>query len=561
MIFLHYTGHLLRGRDDPRWQLPRTQLEQRVADFLVKHGVGRVYGSLACGADLLVVEQALLRGIEVVAFVPYGIERFEALSVRMGGEEEVARYRRVLQRLPEMRLLPLAESGETAFRLTSERAMRAAREDALGRGAGVLQLALWDGCPGVQGTAGDVAAWMAAGGRTRILKLPEGVLDDTGAQPARLDDERIASYLLGEEVQRAWRAAGLKLREAAVFHAARLLEGVFRTASKRLGLGIRTQEIHACIEALAGARRLDEPTRIAAHALRRAGNDVRHVQRSLGGEEHWVALAFARLVVRWYASRFSGGMRLADADLDLPATPYDPLIQRLLHASTERDMRDILPELHAGLKLAPMLANVVIEKAIDLRLWGDAEKLIRVAERLESRNRRTLELKALLQSRRGHPERAIELLGNLKIQPFDSELPGILAGAYKRVWLQRGNALHLHKATDLYMRAWRSSQAPYVGINAAACQSWSGNAVEARDIARQVIQVVTQQARHWPEDDSDYLNWDFYSLSTMTEALWLSGDLEGAQEWERHALARGGEQGAPVEVFIEQMALHRRHER
>src|SRR5690606_11462134 len=90
MIFLHYTGHLLRGEDDPRWQTPRERLEQRVADVLAEHGVSRVYGSLACGADLLVVEQALALGIEVVAFVPYGLERFEELSVRMRSEEHTS---------------------------------------------------------------------------------------------------------------------------------------------------------------------------------------------------------------------------------------------------------------------------------------------------------------------------------------------------------------------------------------------------------------------------------------------------------------------------------------
>jgi len=557
MIFLHYTGHLLRGEDDPRWQTPRERLEQRVADVLAEHGVSRVYGSLACGADLLVVEQALALGIEVVAFVPYGLERFEELSVRMGGAAEVVRYRRALEQLVEVRVLPLSASGEAAFRLTSERAMQSLWQEARVAGVEVLQLALWDGQSGDQGTAGDVARWAALGGRTVHLRLPEGVVDAAVADDARLREVRIASYRLVDEVSRAWRAAALEMREAAVFHAARLLEGIFRTAGKRLGM--KFQETYAGIEALSGARCLDEPVRIAAHAVRQVGNDVRHVQRVLGEDEHWIALAFVRLILHWYGSRFSHGLRMTEAELMLPATPHDLLVQRLLHVQSGAQMREILPDLYDALARAPLLVSVAIEKAIDLRLWKEAERLIRSAERLDGRDRRILELNALLHSRKGQPERAIELLERLKIRPYDSELPGILAGAHKRVWQRRGNPLHLRKARSLYLQAWRTSQSPYVGVNAAACLSWSGEQSEAGKVARQVIEALHQQARYWPKDDADRLNWDFYSLATMAEALWLSGQVSEAQEWESHALSRGREQGAPVDIFVEQMALHRQH--
>lgn len=558
MTFFHYTGHLLRGLGDPRWQTSRTDLENLVGRVMDDYGVSRIYGSLACGADLLVVEQALKRGIDVVAFVPYGLEQFERLSVAIGGDSEVARYRRVLDQLSEVRLLPLAESADISFRLTSDRAMKAVREDARVRGAHCFQLALWDGLLGEQGTAGDVKAWAESGGHTVHLKLPEGELQPYNDQAIiRLNSERIASYRLGDEVERAWRAATVGLREAAVLYAARLLEGIFRSASKRLNLALKTSETHAYIEALAGARCLDESVRVAAHALRRVGNEVRHVQRSLGEDEHWIALAFARLIVRWYGSDFRGGLQLPKADLSLPSTGYDWLIEKLLHVQTPEEMVDFMPELHRCLKQAPLLATIAIEKAIDLKLWHQAERLIQTAQRMESRNRRILELRALLFSRRGQPERAIELLSPLKIRPFDSELPGILAGAHKRVWQQQGNALHLHKASNLYMRAWRSTQSPYVGINAAACQSWRGNEQAAREISLHVIKGLEQQASHWPQDDSERVNWDFYSLATMAEAHWLCGEYAVAEEWEGHALTSGREQGAPVEVFVEQMAVHR----
>src|SRR5690606_2804327 len=152
----------------------------------------------------------------------------------------------------------------------------------------------------------------------------------------------------------------------------------------------------------------------------------------------------------------------------------------------------------------------------------EAERLIRRAERLDGRDRRILELNALLHSRKGQPERAIELLERLKIRPYDSELPGILAGAHKRVWQRRGNPLHLRKARSLYLQAWRTSQSPYVGVNAAACLSWSGVQSEAGKVARQVIEAPHQQARYWQKDDADRLHWAFYRLATMAEALWRS---------------------------------------
>ncbi|MEA5446784.1 tetratricopeptide repeat-containing protein, partial [Gammaproteobacteria bacterium AB-CW1] len=209
---------------------------------------------------------------------------------------------------------------------------------------------------------------------------------------------------------------------------------------------------------------------------------------------------------------------------------------------------------------APILSTTLIERAIDLGAWRMAEELLRRARARSFYNQRIIEMEALLHSRQGNPEKAIQLLRPKKYsgRSHQHEAKGILAGAYKRVWQQSGDAGQLKKAAELYAEAWKRSEQTdtYCGINSAACSLWMGDADNATRIAAQVEKTLARQSSHWQKSNGDVGTWHFYDLATMAEALLIQQKPEHA-DWERDTLLAAKTQGAPLAVFQGQMQRHR----
>jgi hypothetical protein len=113
--------------------------------------------------------------------------------------------------------------------------------------------------------------------------------------------------------------------------------------------------------------------------------------------------------------------------------------------------------------------------------------------------------------------------------------------------------------TTGYLKTSEFAGDTYVGINAAACARWVGNLPRSQQIAEQIIKRLTRVSRHWTRSADQTVVWDFWSLATMSEALWLTGQHEQAAAWEARAIALGTENGSPVEIFAGQMQRHRDH--
>jgi len=165
---IHYCGHMFAA--DRRVE---ARLAAAIAAVLDEEDVGFAYGSLACGADILVAEAVCARGGELNLILPFAEEDFIAQSVVPGGEAWLPRYRACAAAAASRTFGSEGHySGDPRqFADASHVAMSLARLRAQQLGNRPLQLALWDGScsDGEAGTGADVAAWRRRGERTRIV--------------------------------------------------------------------------------------------------------------------------------------------------------------------------------------------------------------------------------------------------------------------------------------------------------------------------------------------------------------------------------------------------------
>ena len=185
----HFCGHMFAA--DPAAE---ARLRAEIDAVLDEEEIGFAFGALACGADLLVAEAALARGVELHVVLPFEEEDFLAQSVppgrgRLGG---------ALPRLPSR--APRASPSPARWPIS-------ATPPNMAMAAGWRWA--WPGCApsisppsrcrsrsgtasprtGPAGTGADVAAWRGQGGRSRIVD--PGAVDRSLARPA----PRVASAL------------------------------------------------------------------------------------------------------------------------------------------------------------------------------------------------------------------------------------------------------------------------------------------------------------------------------------------------------------------------------
>jgi class 3 adenylate cyclase len=172
---LHFCGHITAnsglgdGADGP--------VRREIDEYLDRHDVGIAFGSLAAGADIVVAEAVLARDGELHVVLPFDRDEFSEISVRPSGADWWPRFTACLERATSVTLASDSRylGDDVLFSYASRIAMGHARNRAAALGTEAEQLALWDGRParGLGGTADDVAAWRAAGGRTHVITLAE----------------------------------------------------------------------------------------------------------------------------------------------------------------------------------------------------------------------------------------------------------------------------------------------------------------------------------------------------------------------------------------------------
>jgi len=187
----HFCGHMFRAGEQAE-----TRLAAAAAEVLREEDVGMAYGALACGADIVIAEQALALGIELHVVFPFDREDFVRQSVACGGNEWRERFERCAAAATEIYLASSMRfvNDDEQFAFGSRTAMGLARLRASQLHAETVQLAVCDEdiAEGLAGTAADIAVWQAAGGRTRRLsamgaRRPE---QSAGTAEAAADRER-----------------------------------------------------------------------------------------------------------------------------------------------------------------------------------------------------------------------------------------------------------------------------------------------------------------------------------------------------------------------------------
>ncbi len=169
---LHYCGHMPRPEDDPGQDMI---MAARIRDTLVTERVGAAFGGLAAGADILVAEALLARGVRPRIILPCAPDDYAALSVLPAGERWLARFQQCLAQSDVTVIDEAPFPGDDLhLAMASRRAMGLAAIHARTLDGRALQIAAWDGgaARGAAGTAVDVAAWQGSGGRRLDLGWP-----------------------------------------------------------------------------------------------------------------------------------------------------------------------------------------------------------------------------------------------------------------------------------------------------------------------------------------------------------------------------------------------------
>jgi len=180
MTALHYSGHMISppGADG---RFPASSegvvtlaIRAAIADVAPRTG----FGSLAGGADTIIVEELLAAGAQAHVILPFPPARFIETSVQRCGPAWIGRFQAALDRVTSVTVLPsdAARDDDGFYALTTRRAMEAALEAAAKTGTPAVQLAVWDGKTGQApaGTWHDIKVWRDGGGRSIWLNSVSG---------------------------------------------------------------------------------------------------------------------------------------------------------------------------------------------------------------------------------------------------------------------------------------------------------------------------------------------------------------------------------------------------
>ena len=209
---LHFTGHMVAaiGASGRFPAESEAAVAAEIEAFLDRQPVGAGYGSLASGADILIVEALARRGIPFHVVLPFDIADFVRMSVEPAGESWKRRFEALL---PKAASVSYATEGgylgdAAVFGYCARLAMGLARLRARMEDAGSLQLAVWDGQDGngVAGTAADIALWQGHGLASHIISSQprDKPADGVQAEPERvatkahLPERTLRAFLFGD---------------------------------------------------------------------------------------------------------------------------------------------------------------------------------------------------------------------------------------------------------------------------------------------------------------------------------------------------------------------------
>ena len=173
-----YTGQMIHGIGktpgiDP---LDEGGIRQHIDALLEQHRVRVAYGSLACGADILVAEAVLDAGGELNIVLPFGAAEFKHISVAPAGRDWVDRFEAVMNRAASVSVIvDEAITGyDLLFEACSRQCMGLAHLRSRTLGSRAYQIAVWNqfNADNPAGTAGAMRRWLELGLENLVVPVP-----------------------------------------------------------------------------------------------------------------------------------------------------------------------------------------------------------------------------------------------------------------------------------------------------------------------------------------------------------------------------------------------------
>lgn len=203
---IHYTGHMIAPEGAPG-RFPahaEARVAEQIRNELAHHDVGYGYGSLACGADILIVEVLLARKAEVDVVLPFETDTFLKESVANGGPSWIDRFDRCLKQVRVIHATEGEYVGDAeVFAYASHLAMGLAMLRTQHLCSEAVQLAVWDSKETAEkaGSAADIRAWQSHGLKTITVDSEGNLATDaakTVQQHVPLPSRKVRAIMFGD---------------------------------------------------------------------------------------------------------------------------------------------------------------------------------------------------------------------------------------------------------------------------------------------------------------------------------------------------------------------------
>jgi class 3 adenylate cyclase len=206
---IHYTGHMI-APNGARGRFPaeaEAQVAAAIRKQLDRQNVGYGYGSLASGADTLIVEALLARTGEVGVVLPFETGSFVQQSVVAAGSGWVERFEKCLSQVRVVHATEGEYVGDPeVFAYASALAMGLAILRAQQIGSEAMQLAVWDGreTVGKAGSFADIRTWRNHGLKTVTIDSASNLAKDVtehaaeGHPSSALPERKLRAIMFGD---------------------------------------------------------------------------------------------------------------------------------------------------------------------------------------------------------------------------------------------------------------------------------------------------------------------------------------------------------------------------
>ncbi|MBI4615983.1 MAG: DUF4145 domain-containing protein [Planctomycetes bacterium] len=371
---------------------------------------------------------------------------------------------------------------------------------------------------------------------------------------------------------------GVGAIEAVAFYAARILERVIGDAIERL----RTQpsgNLFGNLRTLEDFGRLPKAAGYFAHAVRRIGNDARHLGREIVKSDADSAIGLLARFLDWELAEWgsrSGVEEIRDKLSGLELTFEPGLGEVLMALGRQPPDRTELQALWDSGRNDVFVARTPIPAALYADHVLDGGEPDRALEILSAglarfpRDLRLRQLQGLALRRAGRTgEARIVLRALYDENPNDEETVGIYAGTLKNIWASdaQNEESALREAQRRYQREWERTGSFYLGVNAASCLLLLGEPAASRSIAAELRSQMLARWKKLGEDRSvlffgvrsessaDAVVLNYWDTVTWAELELLLGSRHVAERFYRDALAANAGQAGAVGATRKQLAL------